>query len=95
MKLIREEPETIVRTSDADDCWVISTVSPKFIRKFIKLGCQTDDTVLNLDGHRSFKVPLNLVSFRRPRNKLSGKEFVARMRNLRRVGHDAPGQLEA
>jgi hypothetical protein len=94
MVLTREERETIVRTSDADDCWVISTASPKFIRRFTKLGYQTDDRVLNPAEYRSFKVPLNLVTFRRPRKKLSEKEIAARMRSLRRPGDDAPRQLE-
>jgi len=86
MKLTRAEMETIVRTSDADDCWVISTVSPKFIRKFERLGYQSDDTALNPDGYRTFKVPLNQVSFRRPRKKLSEKEIAARVRSLHGAG---------
>lgn len=46
MTLIREERETILRTSDADDHWAISTASPKFIRKLQKLSYQNDDDVL-------------------------------------------------
>jgi hypothetical protein len=95
MKLTRAEQETIIGTSDADDYWVISTASPKHIRKFIKLGYQTDDTLLSPDGYRSFKVPLNLISFRRPRRTLSEKETAARMKNLRQAGSDALRQLGA
>ncbi len=69
MTLTREERETIFRTSDADDHWAISTASPKFIRKFQKLGYQNDDDVLCPGGYRSFKVPLNLVSFRKSPKK--------------------------
>ena len=90
MKLTRMEQETIVRTSDADDCWVVSTVSPKFVRKFERLGYQTDDTVLNPDGYRAFKAPLNLISFWRPRKKLSEREIAAWIRSLHRAGVVAP-----
>ena len=69
MALTREERETIVRTSDADDGWVISTASPKFIRKFTKLGYQEGIVGSKVDGYRDFTVPRNLVSFRRPRKK--------------------------
>ena len=69
MDLTREERETIVRISDADSGWVISTASPKHIRKFAKLGYKLQTTSLNLDGYRDFAVPRNLVSFRRPRKK--------------------------
>jgi hypothetical protein len=63
MDLTREERETILRTSDADDFWVISTASPKYVRKFTKLGYQTDDAALNPDAYQSFTVPLDLISF--------------------------------
>jgi hypothetical protein len=69
MPLTREERETIVRISDADNGWVISTASPKHIRKFTKLGYQQQTAASNLDGYRDFAVPRNLVSFRRPRTK--------------------------
>jgi hypothetical protein len=69
MALTREERETIVRTSDADSGWVISTASPKFIRKFTKLGYREGSARSNVDGYRDFAVPRNLVSFRRPRKK--------------------------
>ena len=69
MPLTREERETIVRTSDADSAWVISTASPKHIRKFIKLGYQQQTAASNLGGYHDFTVPRNLVSFRRPRTK--------------------------
>jgi hypothetical protein len=66
MILTREERETIIRTSDADDGWSISTASPRFIRKFTKLGYKKDASALNLDSYSNFTIPLNLVSFRRP-----------------------------
>jgi hypothetical protein len=66
--LTREERERIVRTSDADRCWVISTASPKFIRKFTKLGYPTDASYVKVEGYVSFLVPPNVVSFRRLRN---------------------------
>ncbi|MGW8179090.1 MAG: hypothetical protein ACWGQW_10045 [bacterium] len=69
MNLTREERETIVRTSDADDGWIISTASPKYIRKFTKLGYQQDADSSDLDGYRDFMVPGNLISFRRPPKK--------------------------
>ncbi len=69
MPLTREERETIVRTSDADDGWVISTASPKFIRKFTKLGYQQQAEGPDLDGYKDFTIPRNLLSFRRPRKK--------------------------
>ena len=69
MALTREERETIVRTSDADDAWVVSTASPRFIRKFTKLDYPENSAASNLDGYRDFAVPRNLVSFRRPRQK--------------------------
>jgi len=67
--LTREERETIVRTSDADDGWIISTASPKYIRKFTKLGYQQSAATSGLDGYKDFTVPRNLVSFRRPPKK--------------------------
>jgi hypothetical protein len=67
MNLTREERETIIRCSDADDGWIISTASPKYIRKFTKLGYQEDSAGLSLNGYKDFAVPRNLVSFRRPR----------------------------
>ena len=66
MNLTREERETIVRTSDADDGWIISTASPKYIRKFTKLGYQESPDSSGLKGYRDFTVPRNLVSFQRP-----------------------------
>jgi len=57
--------ERIVRTSDADDGWVISAAS----RKFAKLGYQEGASGSNVDGYRDFTVPRSLVSFRRPRKK--------------------------
>jgi hypothetical protein len=86
MALAREERETIVRTSDADKRWLISTASPKFIRKFTKLGYQMDTSELILDGYNNFTVPLNLVSFRRPHKKASTK-----LRNLRHITKLGPG----
>jgi hypothetical protein len=84
MGLSRAERETIVRTSDADDFWIISTASPRFIRKFARLGYEIDDTSLPLGEYKTFKVPLNVVSFRRPRQQLSPKEIAARKGNLRK-----------
>jgi hypothetical protein len=69
MNLTREERETIVRTSDADDGWIISTASPKYIRKFTKLGYQESPDSSGLNGYRDFTVPRNPVSFRRPPKK--------------------------
>jgi hypothetical protein len=69
MDLSREERETIVRTSDADDGWLISTASPKYIRKFTKLGYRQSAATSGLDGYKDFTVPRNLVSFRRPTKK--------------------------
>jgi hypothetical protein len=69
MDLSREERETIVRTSDADDGWLISTASPKYIRKFTKLGYRQSVATSDLDGYKDFTIPRNLVSFRRPRKK--------------------------
>jgi hypothetical protein len=69
MTLTREERETIVRTSDADRCWVISTASPKYIRKFSKLGYPTDASCVKVAGYSCFIVPPNVVSFRRFRNR--------------------------
>jgi len=69
MNLTREERETIVRISDADNYWLISTASPKHIRKFIKLGYPQQTAALHLGGYQDFSVPRNLVSFRRPRKK--------------------------
>jgi len=63
------ERETIVRSSDADDYWVISTASPKYIQKFTKLGYQADETTLNPGEYKTFKVPLNLISFKRPKKE--------------------------
>jgi hypothetical protein len=67
--LTREERETIVRISDADKDWVISTASPKHIRKLIKLGYRENSAQSSLDGYRDFIAPRSLVSFRRPRKK--------------------------
>jgi hypothetical protein len=69
MDLTREERETVVRISDAEQNWVISTASPKHIRKFTKLGYRKSSAELKLDGYQDFTVPRNLVSFRRPRKK--------------------------
>ena len=69
MNLTREERETIVRTSDADNNWIISTASPKYIRKFTKLGYRESSDSFGLNGYRDFAVPRNLVSFRRPPKK--------------------------
>ena len=85
MKLTRVEMGTILRTSDGDDFWAISTASHKFIRMFTKPGYQADYTVLNPGEYRSFRVPLKLVSFRKPRKKLSRTEIAARIRNRRKV----------
>lgn len=71
MNLTSEERETIVRTSDADDGWIISTASPKYIRKFTKLGYRQSIATSALDGYRDFTVPRNLVSFRHSRKKRS------------------------
>jgi hypothetical protein len=85
MNLAREERETIVRTSDADDFWLISTASPKFIRKFTKLGYMIDDTTTTPGEYKSFRVPINLVSFRRPRKKPSEGKIAARTKGFRRA----------
>jgi len=61
MDLNCEERETIVRTSDADDGWIISTASPKYIQKFTKLGYRQSAATSDLDGYRDFTVPHNLV----------------------------------
>ncbi len=73
MNLTREERETILRTSDADDWWIVSTASPRFIRKFTKLGYGQSSTNLVLDGYRDFTIPRNLVAFRRPPKKGSNQ----------------------
>jgi hypothetical protein len=82
MTLTREERETIIRCSDADDFWVISTASPRFIRKFTKLLYKTDDEAFNPDGYQSFQVPLNLISFRRQPKELSKHALDAKRMNL-------------
>ena len=69
MDLTREERETIVRTSDADDGWIISTASPKYIRKFMKLGYRLSAATSDLDGYKDFTIPRNLVFFRRSPKK--------------------------
>lgn len=66
MELTQEERETIVRTSDADDGWIILTVSPKYIRKFTKPGYRQSTAVSDLDGYKDVTAPRNPVSFRRP-----------------------------
>ena len=85
MDLTREERETIIRISDAEDSWSILTASPKFIRKFAKLGYEVDDTTATPEEYKCFKVPLNLVSFRRQRIELSDKEIAARKKGLQRA----------
>ncbi len=69
MGLTREERETILRTSDADDCWIVSTASPRYIRKFTKLDYRQNSTDLMLDSYRDFTIPRNLVTFRRSLKK--------------------------
>lgn len=82
-RLTADERECILRTSDADDGWhVYATRSSKMGRRLLKLAIQIGVSVeeMGRDGVR-FVLPLNAVSFRRPRNASPAqREHLARVR---------------
>jgi hypothetical protein len=61
--LIAVERETICRTSDGDKEWIVTTASPKHIRKLEKLGYQAS-VVDPVYGYKEFIVRAGGVGFR-------------------------------
>lgn len=74
--LTREERETILLTSMADDTWNLATYDPAVIRKFVKFSQEIEDAcrVLVLDeelGYAEFEIPKKSMRLgvKRPRTE--------------------------
>ncbi len=57
--------ETIISTNDAEDCWNVCTASPMWIRRLEKIGAELV-RVHDGETHRHYRLPMNMVSVRRP-----------------------------
>ena len=66
-KLTREERKTSILTSDADDKWSIFTASPKFIRRFERLGYRKTKT--DAWGGCFYEAPLHAIRFGKPQKR--------------------------
>ncbi len=95
-KLTREEQETIIRTSAADQTWEIVTADPRIIRKMAKQGYQPDARE-NPWGYVSFTVPYSRVKIMRAeKRQISEKHKEALLKaSLTRKGIAPAMVLEA
>jgi hypothetical protein len=87
MDLTREEQETIIRSSAADQEWDICTADPRIIRKLEKRGYQKEDR-RNPTPYVSFRIPFKRLSFlsaaERPQRTEAQMEAARKLANHRR-----------
>jgi len=82
MRLSKEERETIIRKSDADDCWDIYASSQKEMKKFDKVA-ELIEVLSDNEGiyAKLYKLSFNQISFRKP-YRLSDEEKNKRANRL-------------
>ncbi len=90
-KLSRQEQETVIRTSSADNFWDVWTCDPKFIRRFAKAGYeptkQQHGTV--------FTVPLNGLSIRSAKSLKPIRKLLQHLRQVNQPATEAPTTSES
>lgn len=85
MKLSREERETIIRISEAEEMWDIYTSSAPMMRKLEKLAKSTE-VMQDEEGiyAKCYLLARSCLSFRKPRT-LSEEEKVKRAATLKKT----------
>jgi hypothetical protein len=86
-KLPLEERETIIRTSNADDCWYVFSESPAMIRKLTALMERVggkEEPAQTATGYRCVlpKAAVNTLGARRQYRPLTEEERQARVARL-------------
>ena len=70
-KLTKQEQETIIRGSAANNTWEIVTADPRTIRRMEKQGYKPDDRP-NPWGYVSYTVPFNRIAIRKAEKRKTG-----------------------
>jgi hypothetical protein len=98
-KLKLEERETIIRTSDADDCWYVFSESPAMIRQLQALvdrvGGKEQPAQIST-GYRCLlpKAAINALIARRQYRPLTQEERQARVARLQSKVSSTAGSVE-
>ena len=75
MKLSREEQETVIRASAADDCWDIWTCDPRIIRLLKRRGYITKSDHQSKGGDAvSVKIPSSQIVIRSAKRRTLTEE---------------------
>jgi hypothetical protein len=98
-KLTLEERETIIRTSDADDCWYVFSESPAMIRQLTALVERVggkEEPAQTTTGYRCVlpKAAVNALGARRQYRPLREDERQARVARLQGKGTSTAGRVE-
>ena len=98
-KLIPEERETIIRTSDADDCWYVFSDSPAMIRQLTALVERVggkEETAQTTTGYRCVlpKAAINTLVARRRQRPLTKEERQARVARLHGRKASSAGRMD-
>ncbi len=86
MNLTREEQETVIRCSAADQEWDICTADPRMIHHLEKQGYSSVPDHQLSDPYVAFRIPFRSLRARKAeKRKLSLAELERRRRNLTRI----------
>lgn len=98
-KLPPHERETIIRTSDADDCWFVYSDSPAMIRQLkasVKRVGGMEEPAQTTTGYRCVlpKAAVNAVVAKRQYRPLTGAERRARVARLHSQRPSSAGSID-
>jgi hypothetical protein len=98
-KLTLEERETIIRTSDADDCWYVFSESPAMIRQLTALVERVggkEEPAQTTTGYRCVlpKAAVNALVARRRQRPLTKEERQARVARLHGQTSGSAGSMD-
>ena len=75
-KLTREEQETVIRSSAADQQWDVCSADPRFIRYLMRQGYAPEPDHQFSDPYMAFKLPYNrLRVLKREKRQPTGRPF--------------------
>jgi hypothetical protein len=99
-KLTAQERETVIRTSDADECWVVYSDSPAMIRQLQTLVARVggkEEPAQTATGYRCVlpKAAVNALVVRRHYRPLNEEERQARVARLQGRTPSRAGQRDA
>src|SRR5262245_11554786 len=98
-KLTLEERETIIRTSDTDDCWYVFSESPAMIRQltaFVERVGGKEEPAQTTKGYRCVlpKAAVNALVAKRQYRSLTEEERQARVARLHGQSSSSAGSMD-